>query len=106
MCVTVDSLAIVRPDAKIGSARWSVPEPLTGLGFGLRMRHGAKVTIIDIPIGDRVIIHPGARVGYCARYRLPSATKLPMFSSSTMAEFKIPSSRASARAMVVPFITR
>jgi hypothetical protein len=25
---------------------------------------GAKVTMIDIPIGDRVIIHPGARVGY------------------------------------------
>ena len=63
--VTVDPLAVIGADAEIGAgtviAAGAVIGP--GVSIGRDCAIGAGVTIQHALIGDRVIIHPGARIG-------------------------------------------
>jgi len=63
--VTIDPLAVVGPRAEIGSgtviAAGAVIGPDVAIGRGCAI--GAGASIIHALIGDRVIIHPGARIG-------------------------------------------
>ncbi len=63
--VTVDPGAVIGPEAQIGSGSvigaHSVIGPKVCIGRGCSI--GAHVTISHALIGDRVVIHPGARLG-------------------------------------------
>jgi UDP-3-O-[3-hydroxymyristoyl] glucosamine N-acyltransferase len=63
--VTIDPLAVVGPLAEIGSG--TVIGPGAAVGASVRVGRdcsiGASVTITHALIGDRVVIHPGTRIG-------------------------------------------
>jgi UDP-3-O-[3-hydroxymyristoyl] glucosamine N-acyltransferase len=63
--VTVDPGAFIGPRAEIGSG--TVIGPHAAIGPGVRIGRdcsiGAHVSVLHALIGDRVIIHPGARLG-------------------------------------------
>jgi UDP-3-O-[3-hydroxymyristoyl] glucosamine N-acyltransferase len=63
--VTVDPGAVVGPRAEIGSGTVIGPHAVIGpdVRIGRDCSIGANVSIICSLIGDRVIIHPGARLG-------------------------------------------
>ena len=73
--VTVDPLAVIGPGAEIGAgtliAAGAVIGPKVAIGRGCHI--GAGVTVLHALIGDRVIIHPGARIGQDGFGFLPSA---------------------------------
>ncbi len=63
--VTVDPGAVIGPDACIGSGSVIGPNCVIGPGvqIGRQSSVGAGATVINALLGDRVIIHPGARIG-------------------------------------------
>ena len=72
--VTVDPLAVIGPDAEIGGGTLIGPGAVIGPGvaIGRDCAIGAGATIVHALIGDRVIIHPGARIGQDGFGYLPS----------------------------------
>ena len=73
--VTVDPLAVIGPGAEIGTgtliAAGAVIGPKVGIGRGCHI--GSGVTVQHALIGDRVIVHPGTRIGQDGFGFLPSA---------------------------------
>ena len=63
--VTVDPFAVIGPDAKIGTGTVIATGAVIGPGvcIGRDSAIGANVTVLHALIGDRVIVHPGARIG-------------------------------------------
>ena len=63
--VTIDPGAVVGPDAEIGSGSVIGANAVIGAGvrIGRNCSIGANATISAALIGDRVIIHPGCKVG-------------------------------------------
>ena len=63
--VTVDPGAVVGPGAEIGSGSMIGAQAVIGpdVRIGRECSIGAQVSIVCSLIGDRVIIHPGARLG-------------------------------------------
>jgi UDP-3-O-[3-hydroxymyristoyl] glucosamine N-acyltransferase len=63
--VTVDPLAVIGPDAEIGAGTVIAAGAVIGPGvcIGRDCAIGAGATILQSLIGDRVIVHPGARIG-------------------------------------------
>lgn len=63
--VTIDPAAIVGPRAEIGSGTLIGPTAVIGpeVRIGRDCVIGAGATVLHALIGDRVIIHPGARIG-------------------------------------------
>jgi UDP-3-O-[3-hydroxymyristoyl] glucosamine N-acyltransferase len=72
--VTVDPLAVIGPDAEIGTGTLIAAGAVIGPGvrIGRNCAIGAGVTIQHALVGDRVIIHPGARIGQDGFGYLPS----------------------------------
>lgn len=72
--VTVDPLAVIGPGAEIGSNTLIAAGAVIGPGVrvGRNCAIGAGATIQHALIGDRVIIHPGARIGQDGFGYLPS----------------------------------
>ncbi|MGJ0510621.1 MAG: UDP-3-O-(3-hydroxymyristoyl)glucosamine N-acyltransferase [Methylocystis sp.] len=63
--VTVDPGAVIGPGAEIGAGTVIGPQAVIGpeVRIGRDCSIGAQVSVICALIGDRVIIHPGARLG-------------------------------------------
>lgn len=72
--VTVDPLAVIGPRAEIGAGTLIGPGAVIGpdVRIGRDCAVGANVTIQYALIGDRVIVHPGARIGQDGFGYLPS----------------------------------
>jgi len=72
--VTVDPLAVVGPRAEIGAGTLIAAGAVIGPGvcIGRDCAVGAGATILHALIGDRVVIHPGARIGQDGFGYLPS----------------------------------
>jgi len=72
--VTIDPLAVVGPSAEIGAGTVIAAGAVIGPGvcIGRDCAVGAGATILYALIGDRVIIHPGARIGQDGFGYLPS----------------------------------
>jgi UDP-3-O-[3-hydroxymyristoyl] glucosamine N-acyltransferase len=64
-CVTVDPFAVIGPDAQIGAGTVISTGAVIGPGvcIGRDCAVGANATVLHALIGDRVIVHPGARIG-------------------------------------------
>jgi UDP-3-O-[3-hydroxymyristoyl] glucosamine N-acyltransferase len=73
--VTVDPLAVIGPDAEIGAGTLVAAGAAIGksVSIGRDCVIGPGVTVSHALIGDRVIIHPGARIGQDGFGYLPSA---------------------------------
>jgi UDP-3-O-[3-hydroxymyristoyl] glucosamine N-acyltransferase len=73
--VTVDPLAVIGPGAEIGTGTLIAAGAVIGprVMIGRDCAIGAGVTVVHALIGDRVIIHPGARIGQDGFGFLPSA---------------------------------
>ena len=63
--VTVDPLAVIGPHAEIGAGTVIAASAVIGpdVCIGRDCAIGASATILHALIGDRVIIHPGVRIG-------------------------------------------
>jgi UDP-3-O-[3-hydroxymyristoyl] glucosamine N-acyltransferase len=72
--VTIDPLAVVGPDAEIGAGTLVAAGAVIGPGvaIGRDCAVGAGATVLHAVIGDRVIIHAGARIGQDGFGYLPS----------------------------------
>src|SRR5271154_3233585 len=72
--VSIDPLAVIGPNAEIGAGTLIAAGAVIGPGVcvGRDCAIGAGTTIQHALIGDRVIIHPGARVGQDGFGYLPS----------------------------------
>lgn len=72
--VTVDPLAVIGPRAEIGAGTLIAAGAMIGPGvcIGRECAIGAGATVLHALIGDRVIIHPGARIGQDGFGYLPS----------------------------------
>jgi UDP-3-O-[3-hydroxymyristoyl] glucosamine N-acyltransferase len=72
--VTVDPLAVVGPRAEIGAGTLIAAGAVIGpsVCIGRDCAVGAGATVLHALIGDRVIIHPGARIGQDGFGYLPS----------------------------------
>jgi UDP-3-O-[3-hydroxymyristoyl] glucosamine N-acyltransferase len=71
---TIDPLAVIGPDAEIGTGTLIAAGAVIGpqVAVGRNCAIGASVTVQHALIGDRVIIHPGARIGQDGFGYLPS----------------------------------
>jgi UDP-3-O-[3-hydroxymyristoyl] glucosamine N-acyltransferase len=72
--VTIDPLAVIGPRAEIGSGTLIGPSVVIGsdVRIGRDCAIGAHVSILHALIGDRVILHPGVRLGQDGFGFLPS----------------------------------
>jgi UDP-3-O-[3-hydroxymyristoyl] glucosamine N-acyltransferase len=72
--VTVDPLAVIGPGAEIGAGTLIAAGAVIGprVAIGRDCTIGAGVTVLHALIGDRVIVHPGARIGQDGFGFLPS----------------------------------
>ncbi len=63
--VTIDPLAVIGPGAEIGAGTLIAAGAVVGphVSIGRNCAIGAGATIVHALIGDRVMIHPGARIG-------------------------------------------
>jgi len=73
--VTVDPLAVIGPDAEIGAGTLIAAGAVIGsfVAIGRDCVVGSGATVTHALIGDRVIIHPGARIGQDGFGYLPSS---------------------------------
>jgi len=73
--VVIDPLALVGPGAEVGSGTLIAAGAVIGPGvaIGRDCAIGAGATVLHALIGDRVIIHPGTRIGQDGFGFLPSA---------------------------------
>jgi UDP-3-O-[3-hydroxymyristoyl] glucosamine N-acyltransferase len=72
--VTVDPLAVIGPGAEIGAGTLIAAGAIIGprVAIGRDCAIGAGATVLHALIGDRVIVHPGARIGQDGFGFLPS----------------------------------
>ena len=72
--VTIDPLAVIGPGAEIGAGTLIAAGAVIGPGvaIGRDCAIGAGATVLCALVGDRVIIHPGARIGQDGFGYLPS----------------------------------
>ncbi|HXX02891.1 MAG TPA: UDP-3-O-(3-hydroxymyristoyl)glucosamine N-acyltransferase [Xanthobacteraceae bacterium] len=72
--VTVDPLAVIGADAEIGAGTLIAAGAVIGpcVAIGRNCAIGSGVTVQHAIIGDRVIVHPGARIGQDGFGYLPS----------------------------------
>jgi UDP-3-O-[3-hydroxymyristoyl] glucosamine N-acyltransferase len=72
--VTVDPLAVIGPGAEIGTGTLIGPGAVIGpdVRIGRHCAVGAHASVLHALIGDRVIIHPGVRIGQDGFGFLPS----------------------------------
>jgi UDP-3-O-[3-hydroxymyristoyl] glucosamine N-acyltransferase len=72
--VTVDPLAVIGPDVEIGAGTLIAAGAVIGasVAIGRDCVIGAGATVTHALIGDRVIVHPGARIGQDGFGYLPS----------------------------------
>jgi UDP-3-O-[3-hydroxymyristoyl] glucosamine N-acyltransferase len=72
--VTVDPLAVIGPRAEIGAGTLIAAGAAIGpdVSIGRDCAIGAGATILNAVIGDRVIVHPGVRIGQDGFGYLPS----------------------------------
>src|SRR5262249_58973556 len=72
--VTVDPLVVIGPEAEIGTGTLIGPGAVIGpaVAIGRDCAIGAGATIGHALIGDRGILHPGARIGQGGFGYLPS----------------------------------
>jgi UDP-3-O-[3-hydroxymyristoyl] glucosamine N-acyltransferase len=72
--VTIDPLAVIGPGAEIGAGTLIAAGAVIGPGVavGRDCAIGAGATVLCALIGDRVIVHPGARIGQDGFGYLPS----------------------------------
>jgi UDP-3-O-[3-hydroxymyristoyl] glucosamine N-acyltransferase len=72
--VTIDPLAVIGPRAEIGSGTLIGPGAVIGpdVRIGRDCAIGAHVSVLHALIGDRVILHPGVRLGQDGFGFLPS----------------------------------
>ena len=72
--VTVDPLAVIGPDAEIGAGTFIGAGAVIGssVAIGRDCVIGPGATVAHALIGDRVIVHPGARIGQDGFGYLPS----------------------------------
>jgi UDP-3-O-[3-hydroxymyristoyl] glucosamine N-acyltransferase len=72
--VIIDPLAVIGPGAEIGAGTLIAAGAVIGPGvaIGRDCAIGASVTIVYALVGDRVIIHPGTRIGQDGFGYLPS----------------------------------
>ncbi len=72
--VTIDPLAVIGPGAEVGTGTLIAAGAVIGpqVAIGRHCAVGAGVTVQHALIGDRVIIHPGARIGQDGFGFLPS----------------------------------
>jgi UDP-3-O-[3-hydroxymyristoyl] glucosamine N-acyltransferase len=72
--VTVDPMAVIGPRAEIGSGTLIAAGAIIGpdVRIGRECAIAAGATIIHALVGDRVIVHPGARIGQDGFGYLPS----------------------------------
>jgi UDP-3-O-[3-hydroxymyristoyl] glucosamine N-acyltransferase len=72
--VTIDPLAVIGPGAEIGAGTLIAAGAVVGPGvaIGRDCAIGAGATVTHALIGDRVIIHPGVRIGQDGFGYLPS----------------------------------
>jgi UDP-3-O-[3-hydroxymyristoyl] glucosamine N-acyltransferase len=79
--VSIDPGAVIGPDAQIGSGTTIGPGAAIGPGvrIGRDCTIGASATLAHAIVGDRVIVHPGARIGQDGYGYLPGAVhqKIP-----------------------------
>jgi UDP-3-O-[3-hydroxymyristoyl] glucosamine N-acyltransferase len=73
--VTIDPLAVIGPRAEIGSGTLIGPGAVIGpdVRVGRDCAIGANASVLCALIGDRVIVHPGARIGQDGFGYLPNA---------------------------------
>jgi UDP-3-O-[3-hydroxymyristoyl] glucosamine N-acyltransferase len=73
--IVIDPAAVIGPRAEIGSGTVIAPTAVIGpeVRIGRNCVIGAGVTIAHALIGDRVIIHPGARIGQDGFGYIPGA---------------------------------
>ncbi len=73
--VTVDPLAVIGPGAEIGAGTLIAAGAVIGphVAIGRNCAIGAGASVVHALIGDRVIIHPGVRIGQDGFGYLPSA---------------------------------
>ena len=73
--VTIDPLAVIGPRAEIGAGTVIAAGAVVGpdVAIGRDCAVGAGASVLCALIGDRVIIHPGARIGQDGFGYLPSA---------------------------------
>jgi UDP-3-O-[3-hydroxymyristoyl] glucosamine N-acyltransferase len=73
--VTIDPFAVIGPDAEIGAGTVIASGAVIGPGvcIGRNCAIGPNATIVHALIGDRVIIHAGARIGLDGFGYLPNA---------------------------------
>jgi UDP-3-O-[3-hydroxymyristoyl] glucosamine N-acyltransferase len=74
--VTVDPLAVIGPDAEIGAGTLIAAGAAVGesVSIGRDCVIGPGATVAHALIGDRVVIHPGARIGQDGFGYLPAST--------------------------------
>jgi UDP-3-O-[3-hydroxymyristoyl] glucosamine N-acyltransferase len=72
--VTLDPLAVIGPGAEIGAGTLIAAGAVIGPGvaIGRECAIGAGATVVHALIGDRVIVHPGVRIGQDGFGYLPS----------------------------------
>jgi UDP-3-O-[3-hydroxymyristoyl] glucosamine N-acyltransferase len=72
--VIVDPLALIGPEAEIGAGTVIAAGAVIGphVAIGRHCAIGADATVMNALIGDRVIIHPGVRIGQDGFGYLPS----------------------------------
>jgi UDP-3-O-[3-hydroxymyristoyl] glucosamine N-acyltransferase len=72
--VTVDPLAVIGPRAEVGAGTLIAAGAVIGPGvcIGRQCAIGPGASVLNALIGDRVIIHPGARIGQDGFGYLPS----------------------------------
>lgn len=80
--VNIDPLAVVGPRAEIGAGTLIAAGAAIGpdVCIGRRCAIGAGATVIDALIGDRVMLHPGVRLGHdgsAYRSDQPAVEKVP-----------------------------
>jgi UDP-3-O-[3-hydroxymyristoyl] glucosamine N-acyltransferase len=80
--VTVDPLAVIGPRAEVGAGTLIAAGAVVGPDacIGRHCAIGAGATVLNALIGDRVVLHPGARLGHdSSAYRgaLQGVAKIP-----------------------------
>jgi UDP-3-O-[3-hydroxymyristoyl] glucosamine N-acyltransferase len=72
--ITIDPLAVIGPDAQLGAGTIVAAGAVIGpnVCIGRECAIGSGVTIVHALLGDRVIIHPGVRIGQDGFGYLPS----------------------------------
>jgi UDP-3-O-[3-hydroxymyristoyl] glucosamine N-acyltransferase len=80
--VTIDPLAVIGPGVEVGTGTVIAAGAAIGpnVCIGRRCAIGAGATVLNALIGDRVVLHPGARLGHAGsgyRPAFPAIERVP-----------------------------